>query len=368
MNTYDYCLYNGDYSFKEKQFNYVDGLILSQLSYIDFSGLFSKRKMTLVELVSNLFSNKKKYLELSNNSFIEDSFKLLIQMSKTKRYKNVKIYNYVSKNCENNVEQFGAIMFEISIFTSIIAFRGTDETIVGWKEDFQLSYKDIYAQYDAVEYINKYCLPFKKYVVLGHSKGGNLSLYGAVNCNSRAQKRIKEIISFDGPGLRDGSYSVHSYNNIKNKYIKFIPSFDIVGLIFDDDCKKVVVKSNGDGFSQHFACNWLVEGDSFVEALNIENGSLLIKETFDNFLSNTSSRDRELFFDELFGVLENENIKSVFDISFDDIIAFFRIVQKIGKSTETRKIASVFINGFINAFGNKLSSNLKKSFSKFVKN
>lgn len=367
VNTYDYCLNNGDYTFKEKQFNYVDGLIFSQLSYIDFSELFTKKKMTICELVSKLISSKEKFINLKNNSFIKDELNLLFLMAKTRRYKNVKAYNYVSKIQEDIFEQFGAIMFDISLFTSVIAFRGTDETIIGWKEDFQLSYKDVYAQHDAVKYLNKYCLPLKKYIVLGHSKGGNLSLYGAVNCKSVVKNRIKKVVSYDGPGLRDDSYSVSSYNKIKNKFIKFIPSFDIVGLIFDNDCKKVIIKSSGNGFNQHFASNWLVEGDSFVETSSIEDNSMLIKSTFENFLSNTTLKDRELFFNELFDVIEKENIKSIFDVNYEKILSFFRILQRIGNSDETRKIAGIFINGFLNAFGNKVTFDLKKSFSKLTK-
>ena len=200
MNIIDYIKKNKNHTFKELPFNEVDNLILSLLTYIDFTDIvpaFKKEKITLKEAAEKISDKKKSFRGL----FISNTFKMVQIMKDSKRYQDILLYNYMK--IVNSDMQFGAMTMKLPDKSIYISFAGTDSSIIGWEEDFKMTY--LYpgaSQKYASIYLNKAIgLLDKNIRIGGHSKGGNLSICAAMNSHFYIRRKIKEITNFDGPGF-----------------------------------------------------------------------------------------------------------------------------------------------------------------------
>ncbi|MBQ1508791.1 MAG: DUF2974 domain-containing protein, partial [Erysipelotrichaceae bacterium] len=193
MNVIDYLHWRGDIRLHTDPFNLVDNVLLSKLSYVHFEGVFDDR-MTIKEAA-------KRYEEINGNVP-----EILDELGKSDRFGNAVLHHYVSKTEKEGTMQFAALMIDLDDFTTYVAYRGTDGTIVGWKEDFMMLYRVVQAQEEAVAYLNRYGRHFRKLRVGGHSKGGILALYASMKADPAVQKKITAIFSNDGPGLGPGVY------------------------------------------------------------------------------------------------------------------------------------------------------------------
>lgn len=361
MNIIDYLVWRGDIPFSLDPINEVDYLILSDFIYCDFDGLFvGNRKLTIKELSNAYFLNEKNLKLLDNSVSLSDSARLLKHMSETKRFKDLLVHNYVSLLHDFNNEQFAALTIDISYNESIIVFRGTDDSITGWVEDFEMSFKEVESQKDAIKYVSENIGLFKKYVLLGHSKGGNLALYSAIHVNDRISKRIKKIISLDGPGLINGTFSEEKFNLMKDKFIKYSPSYAVVGSIFDNRENRIIVKANEKGFKQHFIHNWQIEGNRIIRENKIEEDAILFNKALDGFISKTSLDERKIFVEELSNALRKADVDTISDITSGDVKQLISIVGNIvSTSKEAKDIANLFFREFVDVFGSDIVDTLK---------
>jgi len=350
MNVIDYIKWRGDLSFSKDHFNYVDGLIFSLLAYnsCDIGGNFK-----IKDIINTSFTNQ------------YDQDLLLEQLRISNRYKNLIFHDYVSILHSETNEQFAAMMIDISNKETVICFRGTDSTITGWNEDFELSYKEVPAQIDALNYLSTRTNPFRKYIVVGHSKGGNLALYSATNCNRLIQNRIREVISYDGPGLKKNTYSIDSFNRIKNRYIKIVPQLDVVGLIFDMEEKKIVVSSDAKGFGQHSGFTWHILSNQF-EVTNLNDRSLLLKNAIDNFLNKTTEEERKQFTNDLFNALKNYKIKYVEEINVKIITSILSDI--VDMSDDTKITINIMIKELLDVFTNTVFDDMNEKVKNIVYN
>lgn len=364
MDVFGYCKNIGNTTFSQKEFNEVDAMVLSQLVYYPFDDCFKANNRVNTK---ELFDCISKDVGIFNSQH-KDEYKLLKIMSKGERFRNLIFYNYVSITDNSNTEQFCAMMVKISNNLSAIVFRGTDDSLTGWYEDMQLSYKDVSSQHEALKYVESNCHLFKKYILIGHSKGGNLSLYAAVNSKKSIQNRIQKIYSFDGPGLREGSYSFESFNRIRDKYIKMVPEFDVVGLIYNNGENRIVVKSSNIGILQHSTYSWLIEGDKFVVVGKYDRNTELFDIILSNFLDRTSNEEREGFVEEIFTGLRELGVQSMYDFISFDLPLIVRLLKKIdGFSDKTKKIANIIITEVIETFGNGIRLDIKNTLSAWVR-
>lgn len=359
MNIIDYCKWRGDISFDKDPFNYVDNLIISFISYIPFDKAFIYNKSyTILELYNFLLDNNIEEL-FDPNSLVKDAPIVLKAMAESIRYKDCKVYNYESILYEKNKEQFSAFMMDLSDNTTVICFRGTDDTLVGWYEDFTLSYTDTASQIDAVHYLNKLCKRFRKYRVIGHSKGGNLALYAAVNCYKFLRRHIIQIISNDGPGLRPDSYSKSVYDEIYDRYIKIVPEYSLFGIIFDDLKDNIVIKSNEDGLMQHAPLSWQCIANQFETVNQICRTSILFKEGFDNFMLETKPSDRKIAIDQLFKALKDSNIKDFNELLNGGIPSFIKALKSINDiDTDAKQTLAKLVKIVIDAYTTEFSENV----------
>lgn len=327
MNYFAFIDKYGKVSYKDKKETEIDILLFSQLAYLPMDNIDFKnnQKYTLEEIATNI--DRSVFLE----SLIaqRNALKLLDTIKDLPRFKEIKVTDYSYIMDENS--QFGAVTFILPNKEIVIAFQGTDNTIAGWKEDAILSYKyPTTSQELAGSYVEKIISKYKRSVIIcGHSKGGNLALVGAMRTTLLKKLAIKEIYSFDGPGLREKEFNSNQYKQVRKKLHNIIPDESMVGVLFNQE-NLDVIKSDAKGIMQHATTSWQVEDDRLVRTNKSTLSDNLDKAIYD-WLSNYDLEQRKLIIDEAFGLLEKSNIKRVSDISDNYLRSFLEVL----KATET---------------------------------
>lgn len=309
-------------TFTEKPFDEIDAVMLAEFSYAklekvesDLGAKWSK-KATLKD-----YFRAEYFDEMFNDGINDDeNRRLTAAMASSRRYRDLKVRD-VTSIIEENV-QFAAMTFEINSDTYAVAFRGTDGTMIGWKEDFELSYRDeIPSQREAVKYIEKHCgrmgkFAGKKLILTGHSKGGNLAVYAACICSPKISRNIKAVFSLDGPGFNE-SIGVFMDEEISRRQLdihRIIPQHSIVGLLFSgyEDCR--IIKSDSWGINQHSAFSWEIEDDSFIYLDSPDWGSEFLNRTISTWLDNQTDEKRRIFVESIFDILEANDIRNIVDL------------------------------------------------------
>ena len=257
MNILGYVRNFGNKTFKEFAFNDVDALILAELAYINFDQCVSGKHF--IKFKDLEIEEPKSFYYGSVDS--KDNQKLFELMMESKRFKNIKVGNCKGSVDENIKEQFFAVTFLLPNETAYIAFRGTDTSILGWKEDLLLAYKDgIPGQLSAVEYLNDAVTHFDcNFYVGGHSKGGNLSIYSSLHMHHELHDRLIKTYSFDGPGFRKDIKKLPLYKYIENKIVKYLTSNDVIGVIYNEIPDAKIVFSRGVFIFGHDPFNWEIK-------------------------------------------------------------------------------------------------------------
>lgn len=313
-DLYTYMKFRGDLDLKNHPLNEVDALIFSELSYIQFEnivpGVEEKGSISLKEAAQKYVLKEGK-----ESIFYARYEKLLEKMAQCPRYAELQLSNYVSVVEQENRQQFSAIHIQINPFLTFIAFRGTDETLVGWREDFNMSYMmPVPAQISAVDYVNKTTKGlFQKYYIGGHSKGGNLAIYASVFCDSGVQNNIKEVYNFDGPGFHKKIADNDSYLKIKERIHSFVPEASVVGMLMEHEEEYQVVKSYEIALMQHEGLTWSVDGTKFEKVDSTDEFSTGISSILRNWLERADYKERKVMVDTLFDIWEIGGIRSVLD-------------------------------------------------------
>ncbi|MBP5280727.1 MAG: DUF2974 domain-containing protein [Erysipelotrichaceae bacterium] len=361
MNFVDYCKWRGDLSFRQDPFNEVDNMLFAQIAYCELDDLIKgKEKMSLKQL-SDLFFEKHSEEELSNaTSFSKMSPFLMRDMANTKRFESCMVYNYADRLNPDSTKQFAAMMFDLPDESTVIAFRGTDDTLVVWKEDLMLSYGDISSQYDALDYVNNNCTMFNKYRIVGHSKGGYLALYSAIHAKTSVKRRILEIYSNDGPGLREG-ISDEDRQFLDNRYKLIVPEKDGVGMIYElADYKKICKVDVFNIISAHSMFTWQVQGNKVVLADKYKYESDLSRAVIKDILKETSREERLIFVDELFKHLAQENINTLADFGNRGIGIIYSTLKKLmDEDNESR----IFAGKMMKILSRNIGSDLQQTIS-----
>ncbi len=309
-NMLDYLTWRGDLTFEQDPFNDIDALLLSTLSYVDFSDVvpgFGGGKIKMKDAA-------KKYFELHPNAELEVSKEfisygpaLLRDLGKSERFKNAYLQNYVDDSDVGREIQFAALEIDTSDGVAFFSYRGTDDKIVGWKEDFNLSYMTVPAETEAVDYIHKAMMGKRcKLRVGGHSKGGHLAIYAASVVEDKFVDRVLNVYSFDGPGFGFNReiMDTEQFKDLRPRIKKFIPQTSIVGRLLTNAVVPVVVRSNEQGIMQHDPLSWQLEGKAFETCETTDNISDAFDESMTIWLNEMSFDDRKVFVDELFSVFE----------------------------------------------------------------
>ena len=318
---FDYVLWRGDLTFEQAPFNEVDSLIFSLLSYVDFKGIVSEwhfsEPISLQAAATGFFMRNPDPRKTSIGLIVpKDILRLLKAVKETKRFRRVGMLAYVNRIDLEEQTQFSAVTFLLGTGESVVAFRGTDDTIVGWKENFNMSFMDVVpAQKHATEYLNTAAqyIPDKLYVT-GHSKGGNLSVYSAVHADSEAKKRILSVWNFDGPGFRDRILNDPNYLKMKPQIKTLLPESSLVGMLLEHEDDYIVIKSRQKGFLQHNGLNWEVMGSGFIRLKSISSESRRTDKTLKQWVETMTLEQREQLCEALYRILSSDHALTLTDL------------------------------------------------------
>ena len=339
-NVIDYLRWRGDITFEQVKLNEVDNLILSQLAFVDFSGIVpsdpSAPPITLKQAAMQFFfENNVKRTTRPGLIISPQTYKMFRMMADTKRFSGLQLSAFVNEIDQKEEKQFCAITYRLKEKLSYIAIRGTDDTIVGWKEDFNLSFLDeIPSHKRVVEYVNGVISTQPgNFYIGGHSKGGHLSMYASIKCAPEHKNRIVAVFNNDGPGLSATITSSPEYKAMESRFHVYMPQNSVVGMFFDNRGRGRIVKSNQVGVLQHDGMSWEVMGSNFVRANKIGNdavNTILLNER----IHSLSPEARKHFVDVLFGMLESTGVKTLSELnarSLSSIVAMIKTFADLDK-------------------------------------
>ena len=302
-NMMDYLTWRGDLTLAASPWNQVDGLILASFSYNKLGEHAGGEDGITLRELAPLLDLRERKLNTSGREWCE----LLYAMADTERFGGMRIHHYVDRIDPAKEMQFSALTAELSDGQTYIAFRGTDKSLVGWREDFAMSYESpVPAQREALDYLEAAALRSAgPLLVGGHSKGGNLAAYAAARVSPEIQARIRAVYSFDGPGLDEETITSAGYERICPALWSVVPQSSVVGLLMNHHQEYTVVRSTALGLMQHDAFTWQVEGPHFMELPDVDRSSRLMDETLHQWLKACTPEQRRAFMDAVFSVLES---------------------------------------------------------------
>lgn len=362
-NIEDYIKWRGDLSFEQSPFCRVDALILCQISYLNFDRLLPEydfsAEMKLSEL-AELFENSRDFKKRSETGLLinKKTAPFFLQAARSRRFENIRITGYVSKIDLTIEEQFAAASYKLPDRTNFICFRGTDDSIVGWKEDFNLATeKEVPAQKDAVEYLEKAAKNLKgKLRIGGHSKGGNLAMYASAVADKKMGERILCIYNNDGPGFYEARVKSPEFMRIAEKVESCYPQFSIVGMLFQHIGKQLFVESDEIGVMQHDPFSWHIMGNDFVFLENNDYGSKFFHNTFNEWISKLEPARREIFVDTVFKIIESTDAKTNTELELNFARNSVKVLKAINKlDPEMRKICKETVIEFFKAGHSQLT-------------
>lgn len=308
--VFDYLKYYNNISFDVCEFNDMDNIVFSCLTYLPLNEIIGSEDIVINKL-SILVSNRG--VKNEDTPICKLAIKLFEIVTEGQRYKDVVFSNYVY--ILDDTTQFSALTIRFKKGNCYVAFKGTDNSLTGWRENLELSYKyPVKAQTLAADYL-KNTIKFTDKIVYvgGHSKGGNLAMASVMECTKPIYNKIKYVYNNDGPGFLKKEFCSSKYKLMANKLKMFMPEESIVGILLmsPKDCN--IVKSNEHGPKQHYPTSWNCFGQFLVSG-KLSKGSLRIKEQLSDFVNNTDDKSKKVMVDTLFEVLKQSNIKYFYQI------------------------------------------------------
>lgn len=346
-NIVDYLEWRSDITFDQVEFNVIDSLILCLNEYNSFNDLVDsqlcKKGVSLNQIYKDYYTKGNVPSRLHVNPMVNSQMMSLIEKTgRSKRYGQITATGYRNIIDLEKDEQFSAITYSWGKgFKRInyIVFRGTDDNIVGWKEDFNLTFKEVPAQKDALAYLEEVAARLPgKIIIGGHSKGGNLEIYAAARCSDKTRKRIGAIYNFDGPGFDEEFIQSENFKKIKPIIHTFYPQESIVGMMMFHDDDYTIVESEKHLVDQHDPFNWHVNRSTFIERPDLNEGSKFVNETMNQWIYDLSPEQRELFVDALFSITDELGARKNEDLTENGFKSFFGAVKSVAKlDSKTRK-------------------------------
>jgi len=367
----DYVKKYGEFSFDERKMNDVDSLVLCQLAYLKFDGLVPQvrenKPFVTIEEVSKNPEHEKLF---SDERFEKNNRALFDAVASSKRFKKLKMNCYVNivLTEEEFQTQFSAITFMMEGGTLYIAYRGTDETLIGWKEDVNMAFlSPVPGQAYSMKYLNMVVDRLRNPIILGgHSKGGNLAIYAAMNCRPAVQERIQKIYCMDGPGFRAETLRDCHYEKIESRTERVVPQSSIIGMLLETgECYKVV-KSKNFGIMQHDPFSWQIKDGEFVTVPKVDHGSALLEKTINQWVYSMETEKIKKVTDILFDVVQASNTDNLIDMESDYKAALGAMKEKMNQMDgEDKEIVKQVFGVLLAMAGQNLKSDIKNGFKQF---
>ncbi len=325
---FEYVDWRGDISFSELGVCEVDNLIFSQICYVDFKKMvpasLAAKPVGLLRAARRYMNAHKEKGDAANLGMImpPDIIRMMVKAARSRRFGETQLVGYVNRISDDEQKQFSAVTFLLSDDALFIAFRGTDDTLVGWKESFNMSFlSPVPAQSEAVQYLENVAEAFPEHKIYlgGHSKGGNLAVWAAVKCKKDVNDRIVAVYSNDGPGFNSEFIASEEYAYTRERIKTLVPQGSIVGMLLEHEENYEVVESSYEGLMQHNSFSWAVMGGHFVHLDTVTDESKKIDSTLKEWLSEMSYEERREFFDTLYEILSSTQAKTLSELNADKL-------------------------------------------------
>ncbi len=343
-NLMDYLDWRGDLTLDQDPFNEVDNLILAELSFVDFGGIVPPPgkggSVPLCDAAEAFFRQHPEGEPIEMGVLVPDEIPdMLRKMASSPRFGGMRLGGFADWLDEGRGEQFAALTVETGDGRLYLSFRGTDDSLAGWQEDFYLAFMpQVPAQAMAVQYVRDMAPPDspREPRLGGHSKGGNLAVYAAVQCPAAVQRRIESVWSNDGPGFHEDFLELPQHRRIAERIISIVPKSSVVGMLLEHEEDYTVVDSDQLGLLQHDGFSWQVMGRGFVTLGRITRQAQLSDTTLRQWLRGMSTEQREKFVHALFTVLKASGAATLTDLkaeSFKAVGPMVKAMKDLDKET-----------------------------------
>ena len=336
-NMLDYLVWRGDIPLSVVPWGGVDGLICAQFSYLDFHGGQNTKGWTLEEL------NRIDALQEGTSNSFAGRKAVFQKMAESARFSETRMHHAIALTDPEIEMQFSAMCLDLPDGTTCVAFRGTDNTIVGWREDFNMAYQTrVPAQEAATLYLTRAAgLSDRPLRIVGHSKGGNLAVYASACVSKKIQKRIESIWSYDGPGMNREMSQTEGFGRIRERIHSYVPQTSIIGMLMDYYEPYTVVHSTASGISQHDPMTWQIYGPQFVTQPNVDQTAKVTRDTLHNWLQNSTPEQRADFVDVLFRLVDTTKATRMSDLTGEK---FRNLLTMVGNRKEVNPEARRVFN------------------------
>ena len=372
-NIIDYIRWRGDVTVAASPFNDIDSLILSQITMINFKGIipppFESGKISLRDAADTYFSDAERSACSLGAIIPPETKELFSEAGKSERFGNMFLSGYVSYTSIDEQTQFAALTAEVGDGSRCIVFRGTDDSLVGWKEDFNLAFMTtIPAQAEALKYLEDVSGEFGGDIrVAGHSKGGNLAVYAATEVDVSVQDRIIRVYNHDAPGFSREFLSSEKHERIEDRIRTIVPQSSVVGMLFENKGDYEIVKSTMSGILQHNPFSWELMGNDFIKLDSLTEEGRRIAGVMNDWMSSATLEERQRFVDALYSILSATEATTLTELSADKY-AVVRAIKDTDKETRNMVFSVIGIifeeGGKIfreNLFGNQKKKKLDES-------
>ena len=345
----DYLRWRGDLTFAQDGFNEVDNLLLCIISYIKLENIprlrsFDPKDAMPMGDVCRLLTEEDEQLGLSTLDYIP----LMRQAAETPRFREVSLFAFESLHDEDRQMQFAAVSFLLPDGSVYAAYRGTDMTIEGWQEDFNMSFLSaVPAQVKAAEYagaVARAC-PRRALRIGGHSKGGNLAVYSAAKSSGEIQERIVAVHNNDGPGFAWDISETPGHTRIASRIHTILPQTSVVGMLMEHEKRYQVVHSTYDGLYQHDGFSWQVLGTQFVHLDDFSREGKLVDETLSSWADSLNTQQREALADALYSVFTASGAKTLSELTEEKLksaAAMLKTYKNLDRETR-RMVTEAFM-------------------------
>jgi len=345
---FDYLKWRGDLTFSQDPPNEVDALIFSTLSYIDYGGAVEQdpeQSVFLRDAAERFFAREEpeKYVR------VEKDLDLLHDAALSARFGQIKLSMYRDILIPEQETQFAAVTFILDDGSAFLAFRGTDYSLVGWKEDFNMSFQQtVPAQRLAQQYVRDVAAEFSLPLRLGgHSKGGNLAVFAAARSSPLLQQQILQIYNNDGPGFTKYMMGDPGYLAMVPRIKTYIPQSSVIGMLLEHEEPYTVVKSRTVSLLQHDPYTWEIQGRHFITVEEISEDSRFLDATIKDWFADMTNQERSRLVDVLFTLLGTGGVENALDIFHPKNTLNY--LKALGSDENMRRVLSEEFQGLLEA-------------------
>ena len=344
-NMLDYLTWRGDLSLMCSPWNEVDSLLMAAFAYCSLGEQAAGRDGVLLrELMPREGEHER------DIKFFSRCRELEALLAGTVRFGGLQAHHAVEVWDEAREMQFAAVTVDLPDGTCCVAFRGTDSTLLGWREDFAMAYESVVpAQQEALTYLERIALENPEGIYVGgHSKGGNLAVFAAAHASEETQRLLRGVYSFDGPGLSQEILDTPGYTRIHGLIRSYLPQSSVVGLLLGYHPEYTVVRAKALSLLQHDPFTWQLLGPRFEEVQQVDAASQLMDDTLHDWLVACTPEQREAFVDAVFSVLEATGATTVGEILDEKFrSAAAMVIAGLTLDGETQKMLIRLVAQFI---------------------